>query len=225
MILTHGSNSLGVGGDDNEFIVLYNGISNRGLPITSGSFGSVNRDTSGPLIAPDGLGMPYFNRRNFSSTVISSHNEFKSIFNAHNWTVDFWIKISGGNSSANQDRILAIRNDRTDMLYMGESHYNSAYSTVYNKSFNSSTVGLDYYHWNHFAFVSDADSGKCTLYRNGNYIAYTQVNNNVPDVTEIIFDHYAAYQLNNDLQCYIAQFAIRAYPVWTANFTPPTKMY
>jgi hypothetical protein len=108
---------------------------------------------------------------------------------------------------------------------MGENYYNSAYSAVYGNSFNTPTTNLEYGVWNHFAFVSNADSGKCTLYRNGTYKAYQQINNNVPDVIKIIFYPYAAYQIDTNLQCYIAQFAIRAYPVWTANFTPPTQMY
>ena len=224
MIFTHGGNSISRDAGE-KFIVLYNGISNRGLPITSGSFGTISRDTSGPLIAPDGLGMPYFNRRNFGGNlVVSEHDEMKAVFNSKNWTVDFWLSIHGGNNNVCQNNIVDIRNaDNTNILWCGEQYYQTPYVTTYNiigsMKFTSSST------WSHIAIVSDASSGYCVLYQNGIKINQQAINNNVADANRIRFGYYYTSQLDSNLQCYIAQFAVRDYPVWTTNFTPPTQMY
>ena len=223
MILTHGGNS--IIRDDSEFVVLYNGISNRGLPITSGSFGTVLRDTSGPLIAPDGLGMPYFNRRNFSSGgAVSLHDELKPVFNSKNWTVEYWLRMGGGHSNTSQKQIIVIGNaSDVHIMDSGEGYYHSPYMEAYTNFIRNPPYNYD--SWCHFAYVSDNASGKCSFYVNGTFFGAVNTGN-ITDANKIIFwNYYDSEQVSSSLYCYIAQFAVRDYPVWTTNFTPPTQMY
>ena len=235
MILTHGGNSVGRDNGNyiyDNFVALYNGVTDSGYAINDGSFGQLLWDANGPIQAPNGRGTPYYARANFSGQnggVQAIYDEVKGIFAAGNWTVDFWYY---------RDSSIALDNQWLFSIGDMSSEQYSAYITIptgyeaankfnvlcINGFNNATTVGLSASGWMHIAFVSrqndtsmiyinggDENSGRkisCPAYIRGT------------DPSTIRFRFYGSAG-----GIRIAQFALRDYAVWTSDFTPPNLLY
>jgi hypothetical protein len=212
--------------EQSEFVFMVNGLTDKGYPITNGSFGSVLRDTNGPIQAPDGLGMPYFSRRNFIGDVQFIYEEFKKIFNSGNWTIDFWYRFWGGSSNAYNWDIFRAGNNNRDIARISSIGAGSESGSWMYAYFVSVRYFSD--NWTHVAFVSDMSAGKGKIYVNGNFAKQENIDlQTYNDAYKIIFPAYTDYQIQygGNLQCHISQVAFRSYPVWTENFIPPTTLY
>lgn len=210
-----------------NFVVLINGLTDTGYTSLDGSLGALQRDMNGPIVATDNLGTPYFNRRNFvppaGKDYISLINEkIKTLFTSNVYTIDFWIRFSGGSNNANQNKMIFFVNSNTSArtVEFAESYYNTPYLWLYGGTVGRISFGNG---WTHVAIVCDGTDAK--LYLNGVYTTHKIPNQSYTGTDMVRIYNYAQYQLNSNLQMSLAQFAIRDYVVWTENFTPPALLY
>jgi hypothetical protein len=225
MILTHGGNS--ISRDDgnyilDNFVALYNGVTDSGYTINDGSFGQLLRDTNGPIVAPDGLGMPYYARANFSGNnggVQAIYDGLKSVFSS-DFTVELWVLV---------DTNAALDNQNICGGY--DSNLNASAFTIANPTWSRSTFQLTFANsygvanpgiasntWYHIAIT--ANNTDYRIFLNGTQIKYEHGLSPRTDTNTIRFRF-----TGNAGGIRIAQFALRNYAVWTENFTPPTLLY
>lgn len=225
MILTHGSNSVGSGNGEyikDDFVCLYNGIDNSGLPINYGSLGTVYRDSNGPIISPDGLGMPYYDRDKFTSSdggVSAIYNEFKDIFKDNIFTIDFWFYYDTNVVIENFNIIGMYNNDRSVNIF--EFKFKDARNFYVGQSSKQYSMSITPRTWTHVAFV--CNDTLAYVFKNGVLVStldYSEISKYI-NINTLRFRKTDYY--NGGVR--IAQFAIRDYPVWTNNFDVPTKLY
>lgn len=223
MILTHGSNS--ISRDDgnyilDNFVALYNGVTDSGYAINDGSFGQLLWDANGPIQAPNGQGTPYYARANFSGNnggVQAIYDELKSVFSDNDFTIELYFYVE--NQPANNYVFGAYNNDRS---------FSSAEILIYNSDINRiilSSCGNNVDTlcssgmWHHIAIVGKLDV-PTYFFLDGTLFARRSPQLTVTDINKLRFRFDG-----NAGGIRIAQFALRNYPVWTSNFTPPTLLY
>lgn len=225
MILTHGSNSISRGDENyilDDFIALYNGVTDSGYAINDGSFGQLLWDANGPIQAPNGQGMPYYARANFSGQnggVMAIYDGLKSVFASNSpFTMElFFYKTSDPDNeyvfyAYNNDRSASVAGIKVINSYSGgigfeanDNLYNLR-DTVYNNQ------------WYHLAI--SCNGSNFYYFVNGHRVGYPRVSGTRNDITTLRF-RFAG----NAGGIRIAQFALRNYAVWTSDFTPPTLLY
>lgn len=207
---------------EDDFICLYNGLDNSGLLINYGSLGTVYRDSNGPIISPDGLGMPYYDRDKFTASdggAQAVYNEFKNVFKDKIFTIDFWFYYNNNVVLENAYVIGMYNNDRSVNIFeftmKDASHY------YVGQSSNKYSMPITTQTWTHVAFV--CNDTLAYVFKNG-VLESTLDYSGISKYNNINRLRFRKTNYNNG-GIRISQFAIRDYPVWTSNFDVPTKLY
>ena len=226
MILTHGANSIGRGGDQDyildNFVALYNGVTDSGYAINDGSFGQLLWDANGPIQAPNGQGMPYYARENFSGNnggVQAIYDGLKTIIANGIYTMDLWFYYDS-DILLNNGFIFGLynpgRGHEECSLRRSSNFVDRFFFTIVDTWEDTFYEGNR--EWAHLALVVKENTYK--IFANGNLLLSGNCGSHFTDINTIRFRFDGSAG-----GVRISQFALRNRVVWTSNFTPPTLLY